>query len=212
MAIRMTWNTQAGKRVLKGAEATLYRAMVDELHTKLVELQREDFALSAFEEMTLNSKLAMLLHVTESLLCETDECPALTAVNEATVATIFEVAFESIDVEIDLEDDSEMDRYYWRRFIHAAFDEVMTDQTDDEVVDVQSDDRSEWQLRLECLSDGILWDADYADGDLFLDFTGDQSASAEEFANGYFTAIAPDPLDSEMESIRERLRSLCRDK
>lgn len=209
-AIRMTWNTPAGKRVLEGAEAALFTAMVDELHAQLVELQREDFGLSAFEELTLNSRLAMLLQVTEALLCETDQCPTPTAVNEATVATIFEVGQESVDVEIDMSAECEAGRYHWRQLIHAAFDEVLRDQVDIEAIEVRSTDRSEWQLRLDCLSDRILWDADYADGDLFLDSARDDSVSDDEFASGYFTAIAPDPRDAETEIIRKRLRSLCR--
>jgi hypothetical protein len=89
----MTWNTQAGERILVGAEAALFRAMVDDLHEQIRHLDRDDFAISLFQNLTQNAKLALVFQAVQALLCETETCPTLNAENEAT---IFKVGFESV--------------------------------------------------------------------------------------------------------------------
>jgi hypothetical protein len=202
----MTWHTQAGERILTGAEATLFRAMVDDMHRQMIDMERDDYSINLFENLTMNSQLALLCAVAQALLCKTETCPTLTAINEATIATIFALAAESVDVEIDLENDCEMDRFYWRRLIDGAYVEVVEG---DEALSVESRDRAEWNQRLDALSDRILWDVDYLGGDLFLDSPPITSRPLSDDADGYFTAIAPDPRDSELYRLHEMLRALC---
>jgi hypothetical protein len=216
----MTWNTRAGERIFVGAEAALFRAMVDDLHEQTRHLERDDFAISLFQNLTQNAKLALLFQVAQALLCETETCPTLNAENEATIATIFEVGFESLTVEIDLEEDEyfEGDPFYWRRLAGNAYAELqLEDDLDDDPEDITDDpaDRKrreldEWSLRFEILSDQILWDADFLDGDLFLDGPPSTLRPLAEEAEGYFTTIPPDPLDSEMDSLHTMLNALCR--
>jgi hypothetical protein len=216
----MTWNTQAGERILVGAEAALFRAMVDDLHEQIRHLDRDDFAISLFQNLTQNAKLALVFQVAQALLCETETYPTLNAENEATIATIFEVGFESLTVEIDLEQDEyfEGDRFYWRRLAGNAYAELeLEDDSDDDSEDITDNpaerkrrEIDEWGFKFEILSDQILWDADYMDGDLFLDGPPSTPRPLSEEAEGYFTTIPPDPLDSEMENLHAMLNALCR--
>jgi hypothetical protein len=216
----MTWNTQAGKRILVGAEAALFREMVDDLHEQIRHLDREDFAISLFENLTQNSQVALVFQVAHALLCETETCPTLNAENEATIATIFEVGFESLTVELDLEQEHDVkgDQFLWRRLVRNASEELqLEDDLDDDSEDIPDNpaDRKrreldEWSLKFEILSDQILWDADFLDGDLFLDGPPSTPYPLAEEAEGYFTTIPPDPLDSEMENLHTMLNTLCR--
>ena len=214
----MTWNTQVGQRILVGAEATLFREMVDDLHEQIRHIDRDDFPIRLFENLTPNSQIALMLQVAQALLCETETCPTLTAENEATVATIFEVGLESLSVEMDSEEDFKGDPFFWRRLVRNAYAELqLEDDLDDDPDDITDDpaDRKrreldEWGLKFEILSDQILWDADFLDGDLFLDSPPRMPRPLSDESEGYYTTIPPDPLDSEMDDIHARLNALCR--
>jgi hypothetical protein len=90
----------------------------------------------------------------------------------------------------------------------AAFGHV-GEPSDDVLPSADSRDTAEWDLLLECLADRILWDCDREMGDEFLD--ADPDASRAMMAElridpDYFTAVAPDPTDEELNAAR---RVLC---
>jgi hypothetical protein len=79
--------------------------------------------------------------------------------------------------------------------------------------DATSEVAEEWQFLVDDLANRILWDdGDYDAGDAFLD---DDPAEARAMmklmgiASGYYTDIAPDPAEEQLELIRRTLRSLC---
>jgi hypothetical protein len=68
-----------------------------------------------------------------------------------------------------------------------------------------------WSTIVDLLSEQIVWDYDFALGDRFLDADPDESrAMMQEMGiqPDYFTEIAPDPLDGELDRAREILRQL----
>jgi hypothetical protein len=76
-----------------------------------------------------------------------------------------------------------------------------------------SDDMDKWMYLLDYLANRILWeDGDYEIGDAFMDADPGESRLKMEMlgiADDYYTAIAPDPLEEELVSIRQQLRTLC---
>jgi hypothetical protein len=77
---------------------------------------------------------------------------------------------------------------------------------------VTSDQVDDWEFLIDYLANRILWEADYEMSDVFLD--ADPSESEMQMglmgiAEDYYTAIAPDPTDQQLEPIRRRLRWLC---
>ena len=74
-------------------------------------------------------------------------------------------------------------------------------------------DMDEWDLLIDCLAQGILWDADWLDEDLYMDVTPETQSGAKKklnIADAYFTAIAPDPSEADLPAIRQRLDLLLR--
>jgi hypothetical protein len=77
---------------------------------------------------------------------------------------------------------------------------------------VDSDDVDDWEFLIECLANRILWEGDYEMSDVFLDADPSEGAmrmGLMGIAEDYYTAIAPDPTDQQLEAIRRRLRWLC---
>jgi hypothetical protein len=77
--------------------------------------------------------------------------------------------------------------------------------------EVDSVDMEDWTFLIDCMADRILWDRDYEMGDDFVDADPAESGLKKELmriASDYYTAIAPDPTDQELEAIREQLRKL----
>ena len=74
-------------------------------------------------------------------------------------------------------------------------------------------DLDDWKLEVEILSDCVLWDVDYEDPQLYIDFSPEKSKELLDWMDiddDYFTAIADDlPDDKAQEAIRE-LQKLCR--
>ena len=77
---------------------------------------------------------------------------------------------------------------------------------------VGSDHVDDWEFLIDYLADRILWEADYEMTDVFLDADPSESEmrmGLMGIAEDYYTAIAPDPTDQQLEPIRRRLRWLC---
>jgi len=73
-------------------------------------------------------------------------------------------------------------------------------------------DMEEWTFLIDYLANRILWeDGDYEMGDDFMDADPVESGLRKEMmgiADDYYTVIAPDPTDKELEAIRKQLRKL----
>jgi hypothetical protein len=79
--------------------------------------------------------------------------------------------------------------------------------------DPTSEVAEEWEFLIDDLANRILWDdGDYDAGDAFLDDDPAEARAMMELmgiARGYYTDIAPDPTEEQLEAIRRTLRSLC---
>ena len=62
-----------------------------------------EFGIPVFDSVAARGKLALLDDAGHALLDETEACPKLTAVSEATVGAIFVALDESLEHEIDNE-------------------------------------------------------------------------------------------------------------
>jgi len=66
---------------------------------------------------------------------------------------------------------------------------------------------------VECLEEGILWDADYDDELLFIDETPEKAKELKRLlgiSEDYFRAVPDDLSKEEMEAKLVELRKLCR--
>jgi hypothetical protein len=80
--------------------------------------------------------------------------------------------------------------------------------------EIASEDVEEWDLLVgECLANRILWgDGDHEGGPGFMDADPAVSRSCRDelgIAEDYYTAIAPDPTDEQLDSVRRTLRDVC---
>ena len=201
------WWTANGERVLQGAEAALFRQGLGEVFS-LLEADHEDewsFGAAPFDELQRGQKLAVLAQVARGLLCDEEPIPQLTAVLEATVAAVYRQVRELVELEIH---DPEDETTYWRQQVLDAFRESVDD---DDVPDAECDDLGEWVLLIDCLADRILWDEDWANGDLYLDDDPESSQHLKKIMGidpDYFVEVPPDPTDDELDEILDTLRRL----
>ena len=213
------WHTPDGVRTLEGPEAALARAVIYEMvHDVTLEVdspQGWSYQVPAYDDLQWRQKLAMLARVGSALLSPDVPPPELTALNEATVAALYECVRQRLGVELEYaanEPEGEF-RTCWRELVRATLDEEeLTDpETGEVVLSIECDDLDEWELQVECLSDHVLWDADYAMEEEFLDAAPVASRRLKYdlgIPDDYFTDVAPDPGDSEMDGIYEVLKSL----
>jgi hypothetical protein len=128
------------------------------------------------------------------------------------------------------------DAFAWRRLALAAYledggepgaDGTATDEGDGRVSgdreeddgpwsppEISLEDVEEWEFLVEeCLANRILWaDGDHEGGPGFLDADPAVSRYCRDelgIAEDYYTAIAPDPTDEQLDSVRRTLREFC---
>jgi len=79
--------------------------------------------------------------------------------------------------------------------------------------EVSSEEVDEWEfLVVECLANRILWDGDHEIGPELVDSDPAVSQSLMNelgIAENYYTAVAPDPTDEQLDSVRRTLRDVC---
>jgi len=128
----------------------------------------------------------------------------LTAAVEGAIAAVFKHLKYEIIYDID---EPECPRP-WRRWVVAALKEI-----DAELISEPTCiDTTQWGFQLEQFSDRILWDADYEDGDIYMDHPREKTEWLKDMAairDDYFTAIADDLTDEEAKAQIKELRKLC---
>ena len=205
------WWTPDGKRILRGAEARLFREGL----AVLVDMVRDDneghqeFGAPPFDKLQPNQKLAVLAEVGSALLQKNRPMPRLTAVREAAVGAVYDAIMIWVEMEIDQTAEG-FESPTWRELILSACRE----RGGEELLDLASEEIGEWELLVSCLSDSVLWDEDWRDSESLLD--ADPRASREVkkmlgIDEDYYVAVPPDPTDREMEGIWATLRGLTQD-
>jgi hypothetical protein len=216
------WHTQAGDRVLAGAEARLFKASLRFMVDILEDDDQEDswaFRIEMFDRLTVGQKLTMLCDVARALLDPAVPMPELTAVNEATVAAVYQNLLDNILMEVD--DDGEIQgdpsiRYYWRRLIMAAVKEA--ERAENLPIDPEqqptpeSNDMDDWDPLVEDLENRILWDGDWELESNIADSSPEDAQRSKDFlgiTDEYYLDVAPDPPDSEIPKLVRQLKTLC---
>ncbi len=210
----MTWRTSQGVRTLKGAEAALIREALGDV-AEIVEDEFDgeepwEFGTRQFDQQEPLVKLALLAEVGSALLRDTETVPELTAVNEATVAILFDHIQQSVEFEIDCERDMEAP-FFWRTLVLAASHE-MGDTSELELPTSDCRAVDEWSLSVESLADRILWDRDFEIVDDIADLPPEQSAavrSSARIGGEYAAALPPSPRDDDLPRIRAVIKELC---
>lgn len=220
----MTWRTQAGNRVLNGAEFALFKAAVLSLAGDVeIELDDSDCCrktgIAVFDDLLAPVKLLMLAEVGEGLLQDSRETPTLTALNEGTISAVF--AHLGALLVSEIEDDAAArlneSRYCWREKILAAGKQVEDaeyaqspklvrpipgDEDYEAPLLATSLDRDRFDEIMDSLEDAVLWDYDYFDAVNLYDA---DPGKVPEYFQG-LTAI--DPADVDLEAVQLRLRRL----
>ena len=215
------YKTSNGVRTLAGAERELFAASVAMLTDFLSDGNDYDAGIAVFDALQRNQKIAVLHGVFKALVLENVRAPRLTAIIEGTVAVVFENINDQVETELAcLDEDDEVDdeglfsagdepRYdgpTWREQIHQACREVI----DHDLPEVASTDQAEWKFLIDCLSDRILWDQDWAmvgqlDANPELGARLKQELGVDE---DYFVSVPPDPTDEEAERLLKELRRM----
>ncbi|MCS7470706.1 hypothetical protein NZK35_28980 [Stieleria sp. ICT_E10.1] len=230
----MTWHTPSGDRYLVGEEAELVRdslaTMVQELAScRETEEEPWEYGVTLFDELTWQQQLAVLDLLATNLLQQTDQTLELSGINEAAVAAVYQNIIQQIELEIELHPVSpEEFRCRWRQ---AALDAFLENEDDDVLlqeeclqeadqksvfdIEVDSLEVDRWSWLVEMLADRVLWDRDFEMVNVMIDAPPERAAAmraALGIHSGYYTAIAPDPTDRQVDSLFESLEQLTRAK
>jgi hypothetical protein len=204
------WWTPDGQRILQDAEGQLFREALG----MVADMVRDDHegiwqvGAPPFDNLQPNQKLAVLAQVSSALLREDQPIPKLTAVLEAAVGAIYEAVRVLVEMEID--QPAEEQESTWRELVLAACRE----RGAEELPDAQSNDLDEWEVVVDSLVDGVLWDEDWRADESLLDADPKASQAVKEVLGideDYYVAVPPDPTDEDMEGVWATLRSLTRD-
>ena len=208
------YRTPEGERTLKGAEAALFRDALGDLAHGICAFGEElgGYGVEVFDRLTIGQQLYLLDLIGHALLVEAVAPPPLTAAVEGAVATVFASARGCVGAEADADSQGDDDAgcLTWREKVLACFPaDEWTD--DDPLPDVHCRDVAEWNLLIECIENGILWDDDWAAEELFADEPPEVARRIKRELNiedDYFVWVPHDPAEAELPAILERLREL----
>ena len=205
------WWTPEGERVLQGAEASLFKEALG----VLTDYVRDDsdgtlwqFGIEPFDKLRQGQKLTLMAQAGAALLHSSTPAPKLTAGLEATVAAVYELVRELVEMEIG-EPELEDGPPGWRELVLEACEER---QIDDLPV-VASDDPDEWDVLVACLAGCILWDDDWRLSAAPVDAEADVSRATRKSlgtADDYYAASNPDAGDEEAAAALDTLAELTR--
>jgi hypothetical protein len=207
------WWTPDGERVLRGPEAALFREALGVLTDFVRDDEKGDLCqsgISAFDSLQRSQKLAVLAEVGTALLCEEEPRPTLTAVREATVAVVYELVRDMVQLEID-DPQTAGGRPSWRELVLGACHQRLVEE--DSLPSQECADLEEWDILIQCLADDVLWDEDWEDVEDHLDADPETSRAAKKslgIDKDYYVDVPPDPSDEELEEIINTLHELTR--
>jgi hypothetical protein len=197
------WHTGLGDRLLVGYEAEVFRRGLARLVDRIENEPEHQAGVPVFDRLGAPEKMAVLELVGRFLLVERDSCPELTAVNEGTIAAVYEQFLDDLEVEIDLR------RTDLRRLVQYACREC---QLIDGLPSLRCQKADDWADAVEGLMSLILWDRDWEAEYVKPDDLPDWAGTVRDLMGvdaDYYTAVAPDPNPQQLEKIRLSLRQLC---
>jgi hypothetical protein len=205
------WRTQYGDRTLAGAEAVLLAEALSSLLDEATSGTVDDCesGIEVFGNLTFGQQVSVLSIIGNGLLRKDIPPVRLTAVLEGAIAVVFEHLQESISFEIDTPEFGT----FWRELVIAARKQMEgNDAEREQIPEPTCEDLDEWDFQMQRLSEAVLWDGDYEDAQLYIDFSPEKSKELREMMgipDDYFMAIADDPTDKEAKAKIMDLRKLC---
>jgi len=200
------WRTQYGDRTLEGAEAVVFAEALSSLLDSAIaeELDYYEFGIECFDTLTFGQRISALAIIGNGLLRKDVPPVRLTAVLEGAIAAVFEHLKNKIALEIDTPES----RSDWRELVVADRKEMEAE----DIPEATCTDLDEWETEVQELADGILWDVDYEDAQMYIDFSPEKSRVLKDIAgipDDYFMAIADDLTDKEAKARIKELKNLC---
>jgi len=200
------WRTSKGDRVLKGAEAELFRAAAGSLLEYACNCHDESACTghAAFDRLTWHQQISALAFVCHALLRPEIPVPQHTASNEAAIATVFghiEVLLdedEGTDEPGETEAESMIQSAARETGIIARYVEMGSDE--EEIT-------SDYQCLIQALTDRVLWDDDYSDNEI-SDLPPETIQIGKQMlgiADEYYTAVPDDPSEGETKTLIKQL-------
>jgi hypothetical protein len=205
------WRTQYGDRILVGAEAVLFAEALSSLLDEATSGAVDDCesGIEVFDNLTFGQQVSVLSIIGNGLLRKDIPPVRLTAVLEGAIAVVFEHLQESISFEIDTPEFGT----FWRELVFAARKQMEGDDAErEQIPEPTCEDLDEWDFQMQRLSEAVLWDGDYEDAQLYIDFPPEKSKelrAAMGIPDDYFMAIADDLSDAEAKEKIKDLRKLC---
>jgi hypothetical protein len=186
--------TPKGDRILLGAERQLYEESLGMMADLLADGDT-DFGVLVFDDLQPGAKLFALYQSGRALLRPDEPLPERVAYLDATIAAVYQHAYDMVVQEID-DPDFLSTPPSWRKMIIDAARE--TDSVD-EVPEETSRDTSEWELVVDCLVDDVLWDRDF-EMESNLDADPDAAGAIKDILGipgNYYTVVPLDPPDDQ---------------
>ncbi len=202
------WRTECGDRILEGAEAILFAKALSSLLDEAIMGTLDDykFYIESFDNLTFGQRISVLAIIGNGLLREDVPLVRLTAILDGAIAAVF----KHIENEISYDIDTPESLSNWRELVVAARKQIGGEI--EEIPETTCTDMDKWKLEVEVLSDAILFDTDYEDSKLYIDFPPEKSKDLREqmdIPDDYFMAIADDLKDEEAQAKIKELRKLC---
>ena len=221
------WRTPNGKVIFTGPYAMMLahgiKKMTDRLQNELMlgEAGEEDEVFEsghiAFDNLTTGQKIWTLHTVAFGLLDDTPACE-LTAPLEATIASIFRILEESIDLEIEAKPShyaaGSFDDFFWRRVLHNVYEfygyNSPEELNGDDPLILECSENQQWYIALETLEKHVLWGATYD-----LESIDDMPQELSErrmrlrITEKYFSSIPNDPQPNVAEKLLKATAKLC---
>jgi len=210
----MTWNTNFGKRVLKGAEAKFYLHILQaavEFSQEAVEFDEVEVITGdrIFDSASFEQRVVLWHRCLEALLKPEVPVPALTNVLEAAAYFPFAWLTQRVEDEIAFADciKQDDDPFYWRRLIWETLNalgmlKVLEAECEGEEgilpIEVECEDSLEWENCIDELADRIFWDRDWQ-----VTYNHPQLLDGieEEFANQ--TGISKDYVQNRLPKVTQ---------
>jgi hypothetical protein len=200
------WHTSKGDRILTGPEARVFAegllGLVDDSCTWNVDDYCSD--IKAFDQLTHGQKLSILRTIAEGLLCAHVKPVTPTGALEGTITAIFTFIEDRVITELEMEDFGS----FWRRLVWDA-----RQVSDAEfLITVDNTSHTDWEFQLDGLSTRILWDSDFATGELLMDLPPEESEAVKMLMgipDAYMQTLPDDLSDGEIQGALEDIRRIC---
>jgi hypothetical protein len=202
------WRTQYGDRTLVSAEAVLFAEALSSLLDEGFSGTLDDYeiGIECFDNLTFGQRVSVLSTIGNGLLRKDIPIVRLTAILEGAIAAVFNHIENGIAYDID-EPESISN---WRELVIAARQEIGGEI--EEIPEPTCTDMDKWNFEVEILSEAILFDMDYEDSKLYMDFPPEKSKELRDWMDipdDYFMAIADELSDDEAKATIRELRKLC---